>query len=120
MLAGCANPNATKPETPKLCWRARDVVRLILNLIDSDPTKVETMIFYRNGDVSMTFGYSDGRTVSLCGPIYQWRITAGRLLIFKPIKNTIYDELTLISRDSKIITVRRRNGKLAKYKYKIL
>ena len=77
------------------------------------------MSFMQCGDVPITFGYNDGRTISLCGPIYEWRIITGRLRIIKPIKNKIYDELTLVSRDSKNITVRRRNGTIAKYEYKM-
>lgn len=62
----------------------------------------------------LTFGRKNGPIAS---PIYYWQIDSisGRLRIADYDKK-IYEELTLISRDSRKIVTRRRSGEVVTYR----
>ncbi len=83
---------------------------LTIELID--PVVVESMTFTADGAVPLTVGQRNGPVTA---PVFFWELLAGRLRVTSDSKQ-LYDEFTLISRDATTITMRRHNGKVAKYK----
>lgn len=99
-----------RPQSTHLDWTEKDVIGLSLGLID--PAQAEWMRFARDGNVAMTVGRKDG---GVCAPLFRWSIVSGRLQILMD-DSEVYDELTLISRNSSTITAQRRSGKEVTYK----
>jgi hypothetical protein len=93
-------------------WTFEGVAGLTLLLVDSTGSdQFEWLSFKRNGTAYAESGVS--------GPDFkeklQWKLTAGgKLGIYSDTE--IYDELTFISRTSKMIMVKRRTGEIIKYK----
>lgn len=77
-----------------------------------DPVAVESMTFTPAGLVPLTAGVKNGTVTK---PLFYWELASGRLRITSDGKQR-YDEFTLVSRDATTLTVRRHNGKIAKYK----
>lgn len=77
-----------------------------------DPYLVEWMHFGGNGLASVSYG---NKRDGVVGPVFQWVIVSGRLRLFD-FENKIYEELTLLSRDTSTNLARRRSGKNVKYK----
>jgi len=77
-----------------------------------DPNSIEWMHFNGSGMASVSYGSDKDNVV---GVAYNWRLVNGRLRLFDA-NDKIYDELTLISRDNVILVVRKRSGKIAKYR----
>ena len=112
MLFPACTPNSRTTPTPitaNVDWTAKDLAGLEVTLVD--PVRIEWMSFQDDGHVSITIGE---KNISMTAPIFIWRIVSGRLRLIDDDK--IYEELTLITRDSKTIVARRRNGQLATYK----
>jgi len=97
-------------DLPQTSWTKADVTGLWIELID--PVTVESMSFHSEGFVPLTLGEKNG---PVTGPVLNWEFVDGRIRITTD-DNQQYDEFTLIERDSKTITVRRSNGKIAKYR----
>jgi hypothetical protein len=110
-ISGCKTPSPVPPpNSAHLDWTEKDVVGLSLGLVD--PVQAEWMRFARGGNVLMTVGEKHG---AVCAPVFHWSIVSGRLRIVMHDRK-LYDELTLISRNSSTITARRKSGKLVTYK----
>ena len=110
-ISGCKTASPVPPpHSAHLEWNEKDVVGLSLGLVD--PVQAEWMRFARDGAVLMTVGRKDG---AVCAPVFVWSIVSGRLRIVMHDRE-LYDELTLISRNSSTITARRKSGKLVTYK----
>ena len=110
-LAACAtkHPQAEKHRQ----WTANEVNGLTMSLVD--PVRIERMQFTPDGLAPVSFGFRRGNLTSVCAPLYYWKLVSGRLRIFT-YSGVTYEEFTLISRDATTVTVRRHNGKVAKYK----
>lgn len=112
LLYACAAPQTVSIRSPQPKWTAAEVVGLTIELID--PVACESMTFTRYGTVLVTAGLKNG---PLTAPAYCWHVVSGRLRMTLDLEHKyFYDEIALISRNSTTITVRRSNGKLAKYK----
>lgn len=73
---------------------------------------VESFSFHPEGTVSATIGQKDG---GLVGPIFQWAIEAGKLVIRESDTKT-YEELTLHEWTPPFLTTTRRTGYKAVYR----
>lgn len=101
------NPSATQPQ-----WTKADIAGLSIELID--PKAVESMTFTADGSLQLTVGEKNGLVTM---PLLYWEVVSGRLRIASGSGgNQGYDEFTLVARDATTLTVRRLNGKIAKYK----
>ena len=99
------------PSTPAPVWTKKSVANLTMDLVDSDRT--EWFSFGANGVVMASVG-SQGMAA---GTVFSWKIHDGRLEIYDdstPPK--LFDSLSLVSRDSSKIVVRRKSGATATYK----
>ena len=105
LLCACAATQTTNHATPQLKWTKADAAGLTIELID--PVAAESLTITRYGTVMATVGLKNG---PLAAPAYEWEIVSGRLRVIG------YDEFTLLSRDASTVTVRRSNGKIAKFK----
>jgi hypothetical protein len=93
-----------------LWWKRSDVPGLHMSLKDSGEA-VEGYTFTRDGSVAATF--SGGGLLTM--PLYEWTIRDGRLQILDG--SIVRDEFTLLRRDARIITVRRKSGVVAQFAY---
>ena len=111
-LCGCGTTHHVTTATSRPEWTTASVVGLKIML--EDPIRYQSMRFTREGSVMLTFGRKNGPIAS---PIYYWQIDSisGRLRIADYDKK-IYEELTLISRDSRKIVTRRRSGEVVTYR----
>jgi uncharacterized protein YcfL len=110
LLSSCAERQQAGSPPTQQQWTKANVTGLRIELID--PVAVESMTFTPDGLVPLTAGVKNG---AVTAPLFYWQLASGRLLITSDGKQR-YDEFTLVSRDATTLTVRRHNGKIAKYK----
>ena len=91
-------------------WTTESLVGLHIELVD--PEQYESMRFIEDGAVLMGVGRKKG---ALAAPVFYWSLVSGRLRIVMDDKK-LYEEFTLVSRDSEKIVARRRTGELVTYK----
>ncbi len=103
-LANCTTAAPTQPE-----WTPKMMPGLHMELIHS--VQSEQYSFYKGGAVAASVGSHD----IVIGPAWRWRIRNGRLQIYSD--SQVENELTLISRDQRIITARKPSGVIARYRY---
>ncbi|MEI8290660.1 MAG: hypothetical protein WCH99_14420 [Verrucomicrobiota bacterium] len=108
-LAGCDAQMEPTSRPTQHQWTKAEVVGLSIELID--PVRVEYMYFRPDGVLPLKAGEKNGLVMA---PIFYWEIVSGRLRITDGTQ--LQDEFTLVSRDATTLTVRRHNGKIAKYK----
>ena len=99
---------ATSAPVSENAWTAAKVIGLHLELIDSN--RVEGYWFTKNYVVPNV-----GSHDIVVDPLWHWKIRNGRLQIYS--ESQLEDEFTLVSIDRKTITVRRRTGAIARYRY---
>ena len=91
-------------------WTAESFTGLVMERVD--PEAYESMRFTKDGAVLMGVGPKEGPWAA---PVFHWSLVSGRLRIVMDDKK-LYEEFTLVSRDSEKIVVRRRTGELVTYK----
>jgi len=107
LATGCAAPRPSRPPPPRLTTAG--LTGLTLDLID--PAKIEQMTFDSKGYLPLTVGEKNSW---ITAPLLRWKIVSGRLLLFK--EGQVTEEFTLVSRDTTNMTLRRRDGTIARYK----
>jgi uncharacterized protein YcfL len=110
LLSSCTAQQRVTPSPAQPQWTKADITGLSIELID--PKAIESMTFTADGLVPLTVGEKNG---PVTGPLFYWEFISGRLRITSDGKQR-YDEFTLVARDATTLTVRRHNGKIAKYK----
>jgi hypothetical protein len=93
-------------------WTLDQLVGLQCELIDS--VRIENYTFREDGLVAAIFG---NKKVSQPHVYWMlnWKIRNGRLQLFA--QNAIREELTLINMQNGILTVRRKSGEIARFRY---
>ena len=104
-LALARETYATSPDN---CWNASTVIGLHLQL--TDPNRIEEYWFTRN---YVTPNVSSHDIV--VDPRWHWRIRNCQLQIFS--ESQLENEFVLIGKNSKTITVRRKSGTVAQFRY---
>ena len=89
-------------------WTAAKVIGLQLKLIDSN--RIEEYSFTRNYVIPVVSSHD-----IVVNPLWHWKIQHGRLQVFSESK--LENEFTLIGMSDKTITVRKRNGITAQFRY---
>jgi hypothetical protein len=98
----------TSAEHSEIRWTAAKVVGLHLEVIDRN--RAEQYWFTKNYVIPSVSSHD-----IVVNPLWSWKIRSGHLQIYS--ESHLEDEFALVSVDSKIITVRRHNGVIARYKY---
>ncbi len=99
-------------------WTRDKVVGLHMELID--PKQIESYRCIKDGSVAVDIGTKTKISPQLLKetistPEWYWKIHGGRLRLFDGF--SIREELTLVDIGHGFITVRRRSGKVARFRY---
>ena len=109
LAALCAAQAADAAPPVERPWTRGGVVGLNIELID--PVRYERIGFAAEGHAIMTIGQKKGW---ITAPVFYWKLVSGRLRITTD-GTKLYDEFTLLARNTSEITVRRQDGTIAKF-----
>ena len=111
LIAGCKRHSVIygSPKDAEISWLEQDVTGLTIELMD--PYWMQWMQFHGNGIALVHTGKAKEDPV---GPAYEWKLVKGHLRISH--RHMVYEELSLISRDDSTIVVRKRSGKVVRYR----
>ena len=99
---------ATSAPVSENGWTVAKVIDLHLELVDSN--RVEGYWFTKNYVIPEVSSHD-----IVVDPLWHWKIRNRHLQIYS--ESQLEDELTLIKIDPKIVTVRKRSGAIARYRY---
>ena len=94
---------------PVARWTREKVVGLNFSLVD--PVRIENYSCTKAGLVAVTLGTKERITP----PLWYWRIRDGRLQLSDG--DSIKEEFTLLTMRDGFLTVRRRSGEVARFRY---
>jgi len=94
---------------PVTRWTREKVVGLRFYLVD--PVRVESYWCTKDGFVAVEIG-----TQAITPPLWYWKIHDGRLQLSD--EDSITEEFTLLKMDDGSLTVRRRSGAIASFRYR--
>ena len=117
MLTLCVSCQSLPPRSTavaalgdSIAWTRDQVEGLVITRLDTEGHE------YMSFDPGGTLAVTGGSGSMVCSPLCGWKLRHGRLFTCDVEGTTLDEELYLVSLTNDILTIRRENGELVRYK----